>query len=318
MSNSHPQISVIIPTLNGGPLFRELMESIRDQTRPVAEIIVVDSESDDGSCDVARDFGATVISISRKDFDHGATRTLAAKKASGELLLFFTQDAIPSGPDLIENLIGPLLSDSEVAISYGRQLPNASASLAATALRDFNYPEQSRIRQFSDRDDYGLKTAFVSNSCACYRKSSLTKVDYFPEKLLFGEDTCVAGKLLLKGFKVAYVAEAKVFHSHNYKLMQELHRSFDIGVLHAVEHWLPETFGRAEGEGLKYIRFELGMIIKQRQLQLLPLFFCRNFMKFIGYKLGSKYAILPQWLPPRLSMNPHWWERRDKEPRVNT
>lgn len=312
MSSSHPQITVIIPTLNGGVLFRELMESIKGQTLAVAEIIVVDSCSDDSTCDVAREFGATLLSIARKDFDHGATRTLAAKEASGELLLFFTQDAIPASPDLIENLIAPLLADSQVAISYARQLPASTASLAATALRHFNYPPQSRTCQFSDRDRYGLKTAFVSNSCACYRKSSLAQVGYFPENLLFGEDTCVAGKLLIQGFKVAYVAEPGVFHSHNYGLMQDLHRSFDIGVLHAVEQWLPQTFGRAEGEGVKYIRFELGMIIKQRQFQLLPLFFCRNFMKFIGYKVGSKYDILPQWLPPRLSMNPHWWERRNR------
>lgn len=313
MSTSHPQISVIIPTLNGGALFRELIESIHRQTVAVAEVIVVDSGSTDGTCDVAREYGAILFSIEQKDFDHGATRTFAAREASGELLLFFTQDAVPAGQNLIENLIAPLLAQSEIAISYGRQLPAATASLAAAALRNFNYPEYDRVRQFSDRERYGLKTAFVSNSCACYRKSSLARVGYFPENLLFGEDTCVAGKLLIDGFRIAYVAGPGVFHSHNYSLGQELRRSFDIGVLHAVEHWLPDTFGRAEGEGLKYIRFELSVIIKERQFHLLPLFFCRNFIKFIGYTLGSKYDILPHWLPPRISMNAHWWERRNRK-----
>jgi rhamnosyltransferase len=312
MSSSYPQISVIIPTLNGGALFGELLMSLRKQTQAIAEIIVVDSHSDDATCEVAREFGATVLSIAREDFDHGATRTLAAKKASGELLLFFTQDAVPADLTLIENLAAPLLADSQVAISYGRQLPATGASLAATALRHFNYPTHSRTRSFADREKYGLKTAFVSNSCACYRKSCLAEVGYFPEDLLFGEDTCVAGKLLMQGFSIAYVADPGVFHSHNYSLGQELNRSFDIGVLHAIEHWLPDTFGRAEGEGVKYIRFELGMIIKQRQFQLLPLFFCRNLMKFIGYKLGSKYDILPQWLRLRLTMNTHWWQRRNR------
>lgn len=310
MSRTHPAISVIIPTLNGGDLLGELLQSIRGQTCPITEILVVDSSSDDNSVAVAREFGARVLSIERHDFDHGATRSMAAKEASGELLLFFTQDAIPAGPTLIEHLIAPLLDDSQLAISFGRQLPAQGASLAATALRYFNYPSHSYIRKFSDRDKYGLKTAFVSNSCACYRKSSLAEVGYFPENLLFGEDTCIAGKLLIKGYRVAYVAAPGVYHSHNYTLGEEFHRSFDIGVLHAVEHWLPDTFGRAMGEGLKYIRFELGMIVKQRFFHLLPLFFCRNFVKFVGYKLGSKYDILPQWLPPRLSMNPHWWQRR--------
>ncbi len=304
---SQVQLSVIIPTLNGGELFADLMRKLSQQAVTVGEILVVDSTSNDHTCKVARDYGARVISVARTDFDHGATRSMAAKEATGELLLFFTQDAVPAGDNLIENLIAPLLKDKTVAICYGRQLPQPGATLSAAALRNFNYPEQSVVREFADREKLGLKTVFVSNSCAAYRKTALEEVAFFPEKLIFGEDTCTAGRLLQKGYKVAYVAEAEVYHSHNYSLSEEFRRSFDIGVLHAIEHWLPDTFGRAEGEGLRYIKYELGVILQQKKIHLLPLFFCRNLTKFIGYKFGSKYDILPRWLLPHLSMNSGWW-----------
>lgn len=309
MLNDFPRISVIIPTLNGGRIFRHLLEQLSRQTVTIDELLVVDSSSEDDTCRIAGEFGATIVSISRDAFDHGATRSMAAKRAGGELLLFFTQDAVPVSYDLLQKIIEPFLHDSSVAISYGRQLPNSNASLSATALRMFNYPDTSVVRQFSDRERLGLKTAFVSNSCAAYRKSALEEVDYFPENLIFGEDTCTAGKLLQKGFKIAYVAEAPVYHSHNYTLIQEFRRSFDIGVLHRVEHWLPATYGRAEGEGMKYIRYELAMILEQKKFYLLPLFFCRNLTKFIGYKAGNRYGILPRWLVPHLSMNSNWWRK---------
>lgn len=309
MTLHSPRISVIIPTLNGGEVFRELLWQLSLQSVAVDELLVVDSESGDETVAVAKEYGATVIGIDRHAFDHGGTRSLAARQANGEILLFFTQDAVPVDQDLIKRLIAPLLNDPSIAVSYGRQLPNTDASPSATALRMFNYPPQSITREFSDKATLGLKTAFVSNSCAAYRKSCLAEVEYFPNNLIFGEDTCTVGRLLQKSYRIAYVAEATVLHSHNYSLPQEFRRSFDIGVLHKKEYWLPETYGRAEGEGLRYIKYELSMILKQKRILGIPLFFCRNLMKLIGYKLGSRYDVLPLWLVPKLSMNSAWWYR---------
>jgi polysaccharide biosynthesis protein PslC len=309
MSANLPGISVIIPTLNGGRFLGELLQQLSVQTVKADEILVVDSSSTDETVRVAEEYGAVVIPIARDDFEHGATRNLAVKQSTGDIVLFFTQDAVPATHDLIEKLTAVLIQDSSIAVSYGRQLPHTDASLFATALRMFNYPDQSRIRTFSDRKSLGLKTVFVSNSCAAYRRSCLEELGCFQEGLIFGEDTCAAGRILQKGYAIAYVAEATVFHSHNYSLLQEFRRSFDIGVLHSSEHWLIETYGRAEGEGSRYVRFELSMMLQQKKFYLFPVLFLRNLAKYSGYKLGSKYHVLPQWLLPKLSMNSGWWNR---------
>jgi polysaccharide biosynthesis protein PslC len=304
------KITAIIPTLNGGETFRRLLAQLAVQTLAIDELLVVDSSSDDNTVSIAQEFGATVISVARVDFDHGSTRTMAAKESSGDYLLYFTQDAVPENNRVIEMLLAPLLQDKKIALSYGRQLANHDASLFAKTLRLFNYPKKSEIRCFADRKQKGLKTVFASNSCAAYRKNTLSEVGFFAEGLIFGEDTCVAGKLLAAGYTMAYVAEATVFHSHNYSITEEFHRSFDIGVLHHSESWLLTTYGKAEGEGIKYVQFELSTILSKCKYQLIPVFFCRNLAKFSGYKLGSMYYALPQWLVPKLSMNKTWWSRQ--------
>ncbi len=307
------KITAIIPTLNGGETFNLLLDRLAVQTLTIDEFLVVDSSSNDNTLSIAQEFGAKVISIKRRDFDHGSTRSMAARESSGDYLIYFTQDAVPENNKLVELLLAPLLQDNTIALSYGRQLANSDASLFAKTLRLFNYPEKSEIRSFADKEKKGLKTAFASNSCAAYKKRMLEEAGFFEEGLIFGEDTCVAGKLLATDHKIAYVAEATVFHSHNYTIAEEFHRSFDIGVLHRTESWLLATYGKAEGEGAKYIKFELSAILTQRKFQLIPVFFCRNLAKFCGYKLGSMYYALPQWLAAKLSMNKTWWSRQMKK-----
>ena len=46
----------------------------------------------------------------------------------------------------------------------------------------------------------------------------------FEDPTIFNEDMIFAGKRILAGDKVAYVAEAKVIHSHNYTGSQQFHR----------------------------------------------------------------------------------------------
>ena len=89
MEQSVPRISVIIPTLNGGDVFRELLEKLSSQSITPDELLVVDSSSNDNTQAVAEEFGARVISIPKSEFDHGATRSMAAQQAVGSLLLFF-------------------------------------------------------------------------------------------------------------------------------------------------------------------------------------------------------------------------------------
>ena len=66
------KISLVVPTLNAGCFIEPLLTRVKEQTIPVNEIVIVDSDSDDDTVDKAKKFdGVKIISIERKDFNHG-------------------------------------------------------------------------------------------------------------------------------------------------------------------------------------------------------------------------------------------------------
>lgn len=299
-------LSVIIPTLNGGERLKEVLSALTRQTLVPGEIIVVDSASDDDTLETARKFNAKVKSIARSDFDHGGTRTMAGRMASGDTLIYMTQDAVPCDFNSLENLIAPF-SDPRIGASYGRQLPHPEATCFSKHLRLFNYPEKSAVRCWQDRKKYGFKTAFISNSFAAYRKNLLEDVGFFQDGLLFGEDTFTMAKLLRKGYCVAYAADAKVIHSHNYTVSQEFRRYFDIGVFHADNRDLLESFGTPLGEGKRYVRSEFSQLTGDHEFIRLPESILRNGAKFLAYNLGKRYSSLPRRFAVFCSFNKGWW-----------
>jgi rhamnosyltransferase len=301
-------VSVIIPTCNAGERLRRLLTALQAQSVG-AEILIVDSSSTDDTVGITRAFGLEPIAIRKEDFDHGGTRTFAGKRANGDILVYLTQDALPADVHAVRNLTASFDEDREVGGTYGRQLPCPGASAFAAHLRLFNYPETSYIRTFNDREKYGIKTAFLSDSFAAYRRSALEKIGWFEENLISSEDTYAGAKLLSAGYRLRYVSDARVYHSHNYTVLEEFKRYFDIGVFHSAERWILETFGRAEGEGMRYILSEFRYLVSRGKYHLLFEFICRNMMKFAGYRLGRNYRGIPMPVSKGISRNKGWWKK---------
>lgn len=282
---------LIIPTLNAGAQFRKLLEQLAAQTLPTRNLIV-DSESTDGTAELAELFGVEVLTISRANFNHGATRQFALeyllKIAPLDVIIFLTQDVLLKGESLAA-LVEIFDADSTVGLSYGRQLPHANATNEAKFLRAFNYPPESQLRSLDDKKIFGIKTAFASNSFAAYRVAALQSVGGFPSHVPLSEDMFVAAKMLLRGLKIYYAAEAEVYHSHNYTAAQEFRRYVQIGKFHAQEPWIRETFGSAEGAGKKFVVMKLAALAKKNPLDCIGAIF-RDAAKFFGYRIGRLTA----------------------------
>jgi len=303
------KVTVIIPTYNAGNQFSCLLDKLRSQTIHDFELIIIDSSSSDETADIAKKYTDKVVVIPQAEFDHGGTRGKAAKMAQGEIIVFLTQDALPCDEFTLENIVG-IFDDTNIGAAYGRQVSYEDTNIFGRHLRYFNYGDLSYVRKLSDKSKYGIKTAFLSDSFAAYRKSALYDIGYFKSDLILGEDTYAGAKMLLKGYSLAYVADAAVYHSHSYTVMEEFRRYFDIGVFHACEDWILKEFGKAEGEGTKYVKSELHYILSAGKWYNVPEFFIRNGMKYLGYKLGNKYTILPEHLIQKLSMHKRWWKKK--------
>jgi rhamnosyltransferase len=127
----------------------------------------------------------------------------------------------------------------------------------------------------------------------------------------------VAAKLLKAGWKIAYVAEACVYHSHDLTPTQEMRRYFDIGVFHARESWILSEFGKPEGEGLRFLLSELSYLW-ERAPWLIPESFLRAGLKYLGYRLGRAERYLPLWFKRAVSLQKHFWDREAELVRAET
>jgi rhamnosyltransferase len=298
---------VIVPTLNAAVDWPEFAPALLACVRP-EQVLIVDSESSDGTVELARGARFEVYSIPRAEFNHGGTRQRAiAILPNAEILVFLTQDAVLAGQDELGKLLAAF-DDPLVGAAYGRQIARSGADLIEAHARSFNYPTVSHVRDLASRERLGFKAIFISNSFAAYRRSALMGVGGFPSDVIFGEDTIAAANLLKAGFKVSYVAEARVYHSHSYTWKQEFKRYFDIGVLHSRERWLLDEFGGASSEGSRFVSSELRYLWHRKPSQI-PLALARTGLKLLGYRMGRiEDRFSPRW-KSRLSMNSRFWER---------
>ena len=281
--------AICIPTLNARPQWARLTEALRAQTMQPYEVLVADSESDDGTAGLAAGEGYRVMSIRRREFRHGGTRQLMAEQCDGaEVIVYMTQDAIPASERSMENLLAAF-ADGVVAAAYGRQLPHEGAGAIARHARMFNYPARAEVRTREDAARLGIKTIFFSNSFGAYRRSDLMAVGGFPREVNFGEDTVMAARLLLAGKKIAYAAGAEVYHSHDYSWRQEMARYGEVGRLHGEEPWLRESFGGAGGEGLRFVMSEAAYLVRHAPGQL-PAALLHTAAKYYGYRRGLRWA----------------------------
>ncbi len=276
-----------IPTLSASGIWKELWTSLQAQALQPSEILVLDSSSDDGTAERARQDGCCVITVPRAEFRHGGTRQYAAELASNaDILVYLTQDSILADANALARLIAAF-DDPLVGAAYGRQLPRPGADPIEAHARLFNYPPVSTIRSLESARTIGFKAIFFSNSFGAYRRAGLEQVGGFPKELNFGEDTVVAARLLQRGWKIAYVAEAQAYHSHAYSCREEYRRYYEIGQLHGSQPGLLHDFGKVSGEGRRFVMSEI-QYLSRHAPWLIPEAMLRTGLKYLGYKRGGQ------------------------------
>lgn len=312
-------IDVVIPAYKPGSVFEKLIYRLQKQTVKPERIIVVNTGEkfwEQAEFDKTPFIFGTLAGIKLElyhikecEFDHGGTRRWAAAKSQAEYMLFMTQDAMPADQYLIENLLKMMQQDPMIGAAYARQLPASDCKVIERYTREFNYSETSRIKSEEDVDRLGIKTYFCSNVCAMYRRNIYLAMGGFVKHTIFNEDMICAGTMIQKGYKVAYAADARVIHSHNYSGKEQFKRNFDLAVSQA-QH--PEIFRAvsSESEGKKLVKKTAGYLIQKKYYWLLPKLIWQSGCKYLGYCLGKKYKILPEKVILQCTSNKNYWKEK--------
>jgi rhamnosyltransferase len=286
-------LAVVVPTFNAAKLWSGFNEGLRRQGLEPQQILIVDSSSTDGTPELARAAGYRVLSIARSEFNHGGTRQAAAELLQPvDILVYLTQDSILADANALARLTAAF-EDPSIGAAYGRQLRRPGANSIEAHARLFNYPAASAIRSLESAAAMGFKAIFFSNSFGAYRRLALEQAGGFPRESNFGEDTVVAARLLQSSWRIAYVAEAQAYHSHAHSCREEFQRYYRIGRLHGSEPWLLRDFGKASGEGRRFVVSEI-RYLSSHAPWLIPEAMLRTGLKYLGYKRGRASMVLPR------------------------
>jgi len=231
---ARPEVSVVIPTLNGQPAFARTVAALRRQSFPGAiEIIVIDSGSTDGTLETAARSGARLLHVEKDAFDHGDTRNLAIHHARGPFIVLLSQDAEPMGERWLESIVRPLREDDEVAGVCGRLLPRPGMDLLLRrgVEDDLNHRPEPRTVAVASAAAFEALTPYEKrlhlnfhDVGSCLRRSVWERLPL--PRTPFGEDLMWAKAVVENGHKLVYEPRAEVLHAHDYTLTSIYRRAW--------------------------------------------------------------------------------------------
>lgn len=306
------EADVIIPVYKPGEKLLRLLEKLQNQSWPVGKIILINTEQKYFDELVKEgDFyqkypGVIVKHISKREFDHGKTRNYGVSLSTAPYFIMMTDDAVPTDEKLVENLLMPF-QDEGVGMTYARQLPAKGCGVIESYTRSFNYPDASQTKSSGDLGSMGIKTFFASNVCAAYRRGLFDELGGFTNHTIFNEDMIYAKGVIDRGYKIAYVAEAEIAHSHNYSGVEQFKRNFDLGVSHA-EYQQVFSGLSTESEGIRLVKKTCSYLCRIGKPHLIVKLVWQSGCKYVGYFLGKRYRRLTQTLVKACSMNREYWK----------
>lgn len=259
-----PLVSIVMRSFNEGWALRQTLPALRAQLYSNWELIVIDSGSTDGSCELIRaERPAHFIQIHPEEYNPSRVLNQGMRLARADFVIFLNADATPQGT----NWLGPLaqaLLDPGTAAVFGRQVPRPNCS--AVFAHDYQ-------RCFGENRQSALWEHFFSMVSSGLRKDIWARRG-FREDLQYSEDDEYTRWCRANGYRIVYCPESVVMHSHNYTPGQAYKRSFgEAKALAAVWQGSPRqmNWGRTVFLGwLNDLRRDLAFCSRSNRLGELP------------------------------------------------
>lgn len=278
-------IDIICPVYNGENCILELDKSIKKQKNvKINSIKYAVTESKDKTEQVLKDNNINYIKIKKEDFSHSKTREQIAKTCDADIIVFITQDIIIERDDWLFNLTNPI-AKGECSASYSRQISKSKGIEKYT--REKNYPESSYITTKEDIEKKGLKAFFFSDASSAINNEVFKKLDYYDDKnLSISEDMYIAYKLIMNDYKIKYVGDSVIIHSHNFKFKELYKRYYDTGIFFKENSYLDKYGTNKAGGGLAL--YVIKRILQEKDVGAFLRFWPDMIARFVGMKLGKK------------------------------
>lgn len=237
-----PSVSVLIPTLNGADDLRRLLVALDGQDYGGSvERLAIDSSSEDETVEVLEAGGFAVEVIPRSEFGHGRTRNALARRAMGEYLVFFSQDAVPADARCLSALVAAAACPGMAGVT-ARILPQPdddplTERTVLDALEGQPEPDErgGAAAPFQGLDGNGRALLMRFNDVASCIPRAVLMEHPFPE-VPFAEDATWAARVLRAGLRVRHEPGAVVRHAHRYGPVSAWRRYAEDAAFHRAFH----------------------------------------------------------------------------------
>ena len=243
-----PKVSIGILTRNGGKLFHKVMESLESQNTPWPfEIVLLDSNSKDGTDQYGQSRHATVVPYKPAKFKFGLARDTLFENCKGEIIVTISQDVVPASDQWLINMVAPILSNSaDAAIGEQAEPPGIY-----TFYWDYH---GSWLRTVAIQFDQAFGKIGLSCANLAMRRATW-------EKLRFGdveaiEDRVMQMKLFQNNCPMVQIKGALSYHGHDYTWKQLYDRNGSFAMGWALIGW-PYTTWRLIRDLLQPSRYKI-------------------------------------------------------------
>ncbi len=202
-TESRRRVSAVIRAYNEGAHIGRLLKGLEQQTVGLHEIIVVDSGSTDDTVAIAEAAGCTIVPIAKSEFSFGRALNRGCAAATGDILLLASAHVYPVYDTYVEHIVSAF-DRTGVAIAYGRQVGDERTRFSESRVM---------LKWFPTENIWDQGHPFSNNANAAVLRSAWQESPY-DESLTGLEDLDFAKKVIDRGCKIAYVADAPVVHVH--------------------------------------------------------------------------------------------------------
>lgn len=209
-----PRVSVIMRTKNSASTVGAALTALFSQEFDDFELLVVDSGSTDDTLSLVDAFPCRRYRIPPSHYVPGPVLNDAVDRCQGEIVVFQNSDVVPVNEVALGSLLNAF-DDPKVQAAFARQLPRPEAH---TCVRS------DYARAFPDSREAPPWLPF-SLPFAAMRRSAWEQQPFY-SGAWGSEDTEWGVRARQRGWRIRYVADALVMHSHNYTLRQLYGRRF--------------------------------------------------------------------------------------------
>ncbi|MFR4520738.1 MAG: glycosyltransferase [Fusobacterium sp.] len=278
------KISIIVPVYNGEKYLEKLVKKIKEQKDIFEiELIALVTTSKDKSLELSKKLFDKVIEV--KKFNHGKTRHEGGLSATGDILVFITQDILPYDEYWLKNLTEPL--NENITASFSRQIAYEEHSETEKIIRDFNYPDVDRICNKENKKINGRKNIFFSDASSAILKEKYFELGGYNFEVPTNEDVYLADKIVKNGYSFIYASQSRIWHSHELSLKETYKRYRAIGQFEKM--FADEIdFSKTQSEGNKLLKYLIKELIKRKKIKELIYLPFDMGARWFGYKSGGK------------------------------